>query len=103
MDNPVNSSTSVPGGSSQVLAAIYWLVVGLPLAWGVYQTVQKSIPLFHVTSAPTAMTAVPTATVAPADAATSAATPAPEATVAPLATATPIGTVGPILTPAPTP
>lgn len=23
-----------------------WLVVSLPLAWGVYQSVQRSIPLF---------------------------------------------------------
>jgi hypothetical protein len=26
--------------------ALTWAVVGLPLAWGVYQTVLKSLPLF---------------------------------------------------------
>ena len=24
-----------------------WLAVGLPLAWGVWQTLQKSLALFH--------------------------------------------------------
>ena len=36
--------------TSAPLLAIYWLIVLIPLGWGVYQTVQKSIPLFHVTS-----------------------------------------------------
>ena len=61
MDTPVNSSATVAGGSSNVLAAVYWLIVTLPLAWGVYQTAQKSVPLFRVASAP--------AVVAPAGAA----------------------------------
>jgi hypothetical protein len=26
--------------------AISWAIVGMPLAWGVYQTVLKSLPLF---------------------------------------------------------
>jgi hypothetical protein len=26
--------------------ALSWAVVGIPLAWGVYQTVLKSLPLF---------------------------------------------------------
>ncbi len=26
--------------------ALAWAIVGLPLAWGVYQTVLKSLPLF---------------------------------------------------------
>jgi len=27
--------------------AIAWLWVGIPLAWGVYQTIKKSLPLFQ--------------------------------------------------------
>ncbi|SDU15606.1 hypothetical protein SAMN05444156_2296 [Verrucomicrobium sp. GAS474] len=27
--------------------ALSWLFVGIPLAWGVYQTIQKSLALFH--------------------------------------------------------
>ena len=52
MDTPVNSPATAPGGSSQVLAVVYWLIVTLPLAWGVYQTAQKSKALFQVTSGP---------------------------------------------------
>ncbi len=48
----MNSSTTAPGGSSQVLAMVYWLIVVLPLAWGIYQTAEKSKALFQVTSAP---------------------------------------------------
>ena len=40
------------GGATPVLVAVYWLVVAVPLGWGVFQTVEKSIPLFHVTNAP---------------------------------------------------
>ncbi len=48
------------GKSSNGLAVVYWLIVGIPLAWGVYQTAQKSVPLFHVTdSAPSAAAATP--------------------------------------------
>ena len=54
MDTPANFSKSDTGGLAPVLVAVYWLVVALPLGWGVFQTVQKSIPLFHVTSAPVA-------------------------------------------------
>ena len=32
--------------SNAVMLYIAWLVVGLPLGWGVYKTVQKSLPLF---------------------------------------------------------
>ena len=58
-----NSPTATGGAPSQVLAIVYWLVVILPLGWGVYQTVQKSKPLFRVTSAPVVVApAVPAAT-----------------------------------------
>lgn len=56
MDTPVNSSTSNTAESSPLLMIIYWLVVGIPLAWGVFQTAQKSVPLFHVTGAPAVAT-----------------------------------------------
>ncbi len=32
--------------SSALKLALAWAIVGLPLAWGVYQTVLKSLPLF---------------------------------------------------------
>lgn len=32
--------------SSILKLALAWAVVGLPLAWGVYQTVLRSLPLF---------------------------------------------------------
>lgn len=32
--------------TSPLQIAIAWAIVGLPLAWGVYQTVLKSVPLF---------------------------------------------------------
>jgi hypothetical protein len=37
----VNKSTN-----SVLRIALSWAIVGLPLAWGVYQTVLKSLPLF---------------------------------------------------------
>ncbi len=36
--------------SALVLAAA-WIVVATPLAWGVYQTAKKSIPLFQASAA----------------------------------------------------
>lgn len=35
------------GRSSPVSIALAWLVVGLPLAWGVSQTIAKSMALFR--------------------------------------------------------
>ncbi len=35
------------GRSSPVSIALAWLVVGLPLAWGVSQTIVKSLALFR--------------------------------------------------------
>lgn len=35
-----------PGKSSPVALALAWLVVGVPLAWGVSQTFIKSLALF---------------------------------------------------------
>lgn len=36
----------VSGRSSPVAVAIAWLAVGIPLAWGVFQTLMKSLALF---------------------------------------------------------
>jgi hypothetical protein len=30
----------------RLILILVWMVVSLPLAWGVYQSVQRSIPLF---------------------------------------------------------
>ncbi|HTJ97477.1 MAG TPA: hypothetical protein VL381_08395 [Rhodocyclaceae bacterium] len=32
---------------SPVLIAVFWLYVGIPLAWGVWSTLQKALALFH--------------------------------------------------------
>jgi hypothetical protein len=37
----VNTSSN-----SLLRLALSWIVVGLPLGWGVYQTLLKSLPLF---------------------------------------------------------
>ena len=52
-DYPIPDRTktaTTPVNTSAPLVGIYWLIVLIPLGWGVFQTVQKSIPLFHVTS-----------------------------------------------------
>jgi hypothetical protein len=36
-----------PSARSWALVAVAWLAVGLPLAWGVFMTIQKSAPLFR--------------------------------------------------------
>ena len=33
--------------------AIAWMLIAVPLGWGVYQSVQKSMPLFQTQSEPT--------------------------------------------------
>ena len=35
------------GKSNRVALALSWLAVGLPLAWGVAQTLMKSLALFN--------------------------------------------------------
>jgi hypothetical protein len=37
-----------PKPTSPLAIAIAWVVVALPLGWGVYQSVVKSLPLFQV-------------------------------------------------------
>lgn len=36
-----------PSGSSWVRVAIAWVLVGLPLLWGVFNTVKKALALFR--------------------------------------------------------
>jgi len=40
----MNASSAKP--SSFLLVALAWIVVALPLGWGLYQSVMKSQPLF---------------------------------------------------------
>jgi hypothetical protein len=37
-----------------LVLAIAWLLIAIPLGWGVYQSVQKSMPLFQGQSEPAA-------------------------------------------------
>lgn len=30
-----------------LLIAVFWLYVGVPLAWGIWSTLQKAMALFH--------------------------------------------------------
>jgi hypothetical protein len=41
----VNATT--PARSSWVLVALAWLLVGIPLVWGVATTIKKALPLFR--------------------------------------------------------
>jgi hypothetical protein len=36
-----------PKKTSPLAVALAWVVVTIPLGWGVYQSVTKSLPLFH--------------------------------------------------------
>lgn len=37
-----------------IVLAIAWMLIAVPLGWGVYQSVQKSMPLFYGQSEPAA-------------------------------------------------
>jgi MFS family permease len=41
------ASSAVSAPSSPVVVALFWLFVGIPLAWGVYVTLQKAFVLFR--------------------------------------------------------
>ena len=45
MTPPSSPSNGSPSSPAQLLFA--WLIVGIPLAWGVIQTLIKSMALFH--------------------------------------------------------
>ncbi len=44
---PTHDSGNEPRDSHVVRLVISWLWVGVPLAWGVWQTIIKSLPLFE--------------------------------------------------------
>ena len=60
-----NLSTS-HSTSSPLQVFVYWLIVGLPLCWGVYKTVQKSVPLFKQPDAAAVAPATPAPATPPA-------------------------------------
>ncbi len=47
MNQPTSHDQPQPGGSSIVQLVIYWLVVGIPLAWGIWKTLIKLPALFQ--------------------------------------------------------
>jgi hypothetical protein len=40
-------SEAPPSGSSWVRVAVAWMLVGIPLLWGVFNTVKKALALFR--------------------------------------------------------
>jgi hypothetical protein len=48
MDSATSGTGNVPASSSQLPRLILaWLVVGLPLLWGLFQTLKKAAALFR--------------------------------------------------------
>ena len=47
MTPPSNLNPKTPAPRSPGLLIFSWLFVGLPLAWGVVQTLLKAMALFH--------------------------------------------------------
>jgi hypothetical protein len=45
-NNPVERDAR-PSGSSWVRVAVAWILVGLPLLWGVFNTIKKALALFR--------------------------------------------------------
>lgn len=45
--------------TSPLTVALAFLVVGVPLGWGLYRSVKNSLPLFTAVRAPAAAPAVP--------------------------------------------
>lgn len=41
------SPSPVVKASSPIVMTLFWLYVGLPLAWGIWSTLQKAAALFH--------------------------------------------------------
>jgi hypothetical protein len=48
----IDDETKDPGSTSPALLIIAWLIVLIPAAWGVSQTVSKSMDLFRSPVAP---------------------------------------------------
>jgi hypothetical protein len=45
--------------TSPALIALAWIIVGVPLGWGVYKSGQNAVKLFQPQPAPAATTATP--------------------------------------------
>lgn len=43
----MNASNSRHISSNPLLTAMFWLYVGIPLAWGVWSTLRKAMALFN--------------------------------------------------------
>ncbi len=50
-NNGATSPPAKPGTGMIVLLVVSWIWVGIPLCWGVGKTVEKSLPLFQMSSA----------------------------------------------------
>lgn len=50
---PEHTGRDIPRQSNRLMLCVAWLVVGIPLAWGVFKSVEKSLPLFTRLSAAT--------------------------------------------------
>jgi hypothetical protein len=46
--------TESAGKTSPVIIAVMWIIVTVPLGWGVFESVKKSLPLFQAAAAPEA-------------------------------------------------
>ncbi len=46
-DNVQPEARATPGAGNALLLVVSWLWVGLPLAWGVVETIRTSLPLFR--------------------------------------------------------
>jgi hypothetical protein len=47
MANDERSNATSPKSPKWLLLACAWLAVGVPLLWGVVETVEKALPLFR--------------------------------------------------------
>lgn len=43
----MNSNDTRPNQTSPITLALFWLYVSVPLAWGVWSTLQKAMALFN--------------------------------------------------------
>jgi hypothetical protein len=41
------ADTTTPNRTAPAAIAFAWIIVGIPLLWGVWETVKKSAALFH--------------------------------------------------------
>jgi hypothetical protein len=41
----------MPKPTPRLAIAIAWILVAIPMGWGVYESVVKSLPLFHLSAA----------------------------------------------------